>query len=96
MKKIILSLALITGSLTAFGQTVELVEEEAMTAIVVSNDLSGIDVVDVVTGAMYRVSTETPVNVGEIVEVVILGGLGGGTQVFTGSGPTFLRQNVEG
>ena len=26
----------------------------------------------------------------------VLGGLGGGAQVFSGSGPIFLRSNVEG
>ena len=74
MKKIILSLVLITGSLTAFGQTVEPTTEETKTVMVVSKDLSGIDVVDVVTGAMSRVPVEVPVNVGEFVEMKVSGG----------------------
>ena len=71
MKKIILSLALIIGSLATYGQADEPSKVETKTIMVVSKDLSGNDVMDIVSGVMYRVSTETPLNVGDVISVTI-------------------------
>lgn len=77
MKKIILSLVLATGSITAFGQEVisddntTTTREDVITihGMVVSADHSGNEVVDIVSGALYRVSNTTPVKVGEVLSI---------------------------
>ena len=82
MKKIILSMALITGSLTAFGQDVTgeifttdgrdmVMPGDNVEILILSTDDSGINAVDVLSGAQVRISASTPFEVGELVYGIV-------------------------
>lgn len=64
MKKVFLFLAMSTGSFAAFGQTSD---QEITMVRVVSRDNSGVNAIDVVSGALVRMPKEIQAKVGEVI-----------------------------
>lgn len=82
MKKIILSMALITGSLTAFGQEVvgeisatnefsSVLPGDNVEILILSKDDTGMNAVDVISGVQARISGNAPFEVGELIYGIV-------------------------